>query len=151
LVQSGFRSFFALAIDLDASEQLDQLQSLDIRDPSVHNPGRTWVTDYLITCVSNRNVALSLGVFVGSNEYVCSDSCMVQAEVHSRGDIALLSNANLSVPDAPWYLHNIWTNGHLGVVRSLLWDEEVSLSEARCKRADNDDTEQCSRHRGGRQ
>jgi len=93
------------------SDQLDRLQSLDIRSPSVHNPGRTWVTDYLITCVSNRKVALNLGVFVGSNE----------------GDIALLSNANPFIPDDPWYLHNLWTNGHAGVVRSLLWDEENNV------------------------
>ena len=37
----------------------------------------------------------------------------------------MVSNANLSIPDAPWYLHNLWTNGHIGIVRSLLWDEEV--------------------------
>jgi hypothetical protein len=42
-----------------------------------------------------------------------------------RGDVALLSNVNITVPDAPWYLHNLWTNGHVGVVRSLLFDEEV--------------------------
>lgn len=54
----------------------------------------------------------------------------VRAEFISRGDVALLSNANLSVPDAPWYLHKLWTNGHVGVVRSLLWDDEVCSSEA---------------------
>lgn len=48
--------------------QLDQHQSIDIRSPSVHNQRRTWVTDYLITCSSNRNTAPYLGVFVGSNE-----------------------------------------------------------------------------------
>ena len=45
----------------------------------------------------------------------------------SRGDVALLSNANLSVPDAPWYLHSLWTNGHVGIVRSLLWDDDVCI------------------------
>ena len=45
--------------------------------------------------------------------------------VSFRGDIALLSNVNISVPDAPWYLQKLWTHGHVGVVRSLLWDEEV--------------------------
>lgn len=32
---------------------------------------------------------------------------------------------NISVPNAPWCLHKLWTHGHVGVVRSLLWDEEV--------------------------
>ncbi|KAF9468780.1 WD40-repeat-containing domain protein [Collybia nuda] len=90
------------------SDELDLYQSTDIRLPSVHNQRRLWVTDYLITCSSNLNTAPNLGVFVGSNE----------------GDIALLSNANITAPDAPWYLHNLWTNGHVGIVRSLLFDEE---------------------------
>lgn len=47
--------------------------------------------------------------------------------VASRGDIALLSNADLSTPGAPWSLHNIWSNGHVGIVRSVLWDEEVNI------------------------
>jgi len=38
----------------------------------------------------------------------------------------MISNTNLSLPGAPWCLHNLWTNGHVGVVRSLLWDEDVS-------------------------
>lgn len=42
-----------------------------------------------------------------------------------RGDIAMLSNMNTSVPDAPWCLHKLWTHGHSGVVRGLLWDEAV--------------------------
>ncbi len=44
-------------------------------------------------------------IFAGSNE----------------GDFALLS-----IPDSgsPWYIHNIWSHGHVGVVRSLLWDKE---------------------------
>ncbi|KAF5321773.1 hypothetical protein D9619_001185 [Psilocybe cf. subviscida] len=85
---------------------LDQLLSLDIRDPVLHQ-GRTWVTDYLIsahsTDISNPNPT----VFTGSNE----------------GDIALLSNMNPSVPDAPWCLRKLFTHGHTGVVRTALWDE----------------------------
>jgi len=92
------------------SHELDLCQSLDIRSPVLHGK-RTWVSDYLITCASNPNTPGNLGVFVGSNE----------------GDIALISNANLSVPDAPWYLHNIWSTGHVGVVRSLLWDHENNV------------------------
>lgn len=37
----------------------------------------------------------------------------------------MLSNANITVPGAPWYLQNVWANGHVGIVRSLLFDEEV--------------------------
>ncbi|KAF8075971.1 WD40-repeat-containing domain protein [Lyophyllum atratum] len=92
------------------SHELDLYQNVDIRSPVLHGK-RTWVTDYLITCASNPVIPGTLGVFVGSNE----------------GDVALLSNANLSVPDAPWYLHNIWSTGHTGVVRSLLWDSENNV------------------------
>jgi hypothetical protein len=45
----------------------------------------------------------------------------------SRGDFALLSNTDLSIPAAPWQLHNIWSNGHVGIVRSVLWDEPVRI------------------------
>ncbi|PPQ83653.1 hypothetical protein CVT25_006259 [Psilocybe cyanescens] len=69
---------------------------------------RTWVTDYLITAHSSNTSNPKLGVFTGSNE----------------GDIALLSNMNTSVPDAPWCLHKLWTHGHVGVVRALVWDEQ---------------------------
>src|SRR5271168_2584778 len=33
---------------------------------------------------------------------------------------------NISVQGAPWCLHKLWTHGHVGVVRSLLWDAEVN-------------------------
>ncbi|KAF5388252.1 hypothetical protein D9615_000022 [Tricholomella constricta] len=92
------------------SHELDQYQSLDIRNPVLHGK-RTWVTDYLISCATNPNTPGTLGVFAGSNE----------------GDIALLSNANLTVPETPWYLHNIWSTGHVGVVRSLLWDHDNNV------------------------
>lgn len=51
------------------------------------------------------------------------------ADIHpdDRGDVALLTNANLSVDDAPWSLHHLWTAGHVGVVRSLLYDEEHNV------------------------
>ncbi|GLB33396.1 putative WD40 repeat-like protein [Lyophyllum shimeji] len=92
------------------THELDLCQSLDIRSPVLHGK-HTWVTDYLITCASNPNTPGSLGVFVGSNE----------------GDVALLSNADLSVSDATWCLHNVWSAGHVGVVRSLLWDHESNV------------------------
>ncbi|KAF9563335.1 WD40 repeat-like protein [Agrocybe pediades] len=85
---------------------LDQLLSLDIRSPVLHN-GRTWVTDYHITTHSSSTSNPNPAIFTGSNE----------------GDVVLLSNMNLSVPDAPWCLHKIWSHGHTGIVRGLLWDE----------------------------
>ncbi|KAJ6627429.1 WD40-repeat-containing domain protein [Mycena sp. CBHHK59/15] len=91
------------------SDELDLLQSQDIRGPSLHNHQYTWVTDYLITCHSTATSGLR--VFAGSNE----------------GDIALLTNPNLAAPGAPWSLRNVWTNGHVGVVRSLLWDDEKEV------------------------
>ncbi|KAF9078838.1 WD40-repeat-containing domain protein [Rhodocollybia butyracea] len=96
------------------SEELDLLQSHDIRAPCLHSGPRTWVTDYLITA-SSSNVTEPgrLGVFVGSNE----------------GDIALLSNSDLSTSrgTGDWYIHNLWTAGHQGVVRSVLWDEQEQV------------------------
>lgn len=47
-------------------------------------------------------------MFVGSNE----------------GDAALITNSNLSSPAAPWTIHSVWTGGHVGIVRSILWDED---------------------------
>ncbi|KAK0467894.1 WD40-repeat-containing domain protein [Desarmillaria tabescens] len=87
------------------SNELDPLQSVDIRASSVHNRNCTWVTDYLITCTNQPNG--NLAIYTGSNE----------------GDLALLSNSDLSTQNSSWTLHKIWSNGHTGVVRSLLWDE----------------------------
>ncbi|KAF8164828.1 WD40-repeat-containing domain protein [Crassisporium funariophilum] len=108
--QDGSASIWA-ASDMETfstwTSELDQLLSLDIRAPVLHQR-RTWVTDYLITAHSTATSVPNLSVFTGTNE----------------GDVALLSNMNTSVPDAPWCLHKLWTHGHAGVVRSLLWDEE---------------------------
>ncbi|EGO01512.1 hypothetical protein SERLA73DRAFT_176815 [Serpula lacrymans var. lacrymans S7.3] len=93
------------------SNELDLLQDQDIRGPSIHNIERTWVTDYLITCLSSHRSNGQLGVFVGSNE----------------GDVALISSNDLSNSSSPWSLHGLWTGGHVGVVRSLLWDEQNSV------------------------
>ncbi|KAJ7873374.1 WD40-repeat-containing domain protein [Mycena olivaceomarginata] len=90
------------------SDELDLLQSQDIREPSLHNHAQhEWLTDYLITCHSSAT-SPDLKVFVGSNQ----------------GDVALLTNSDLGAPAAPWSLCNTWTNGHTGIVRSLLWDEQ---------------------------
>jgi WD40 repeat protein len=92
------------------TDELDMLQTQDIRQPSLRNPDRTWVTDYLIGCHNSTQPGSSgLGVFVGSNE----------------GDVALITTSNLSSSTAPWSVNGLWTNGHIGVVRSLLWDEPV--------------------------
>ncbi|KAJ7179505.1 WD40-repeat-containing domain protein [Mycena filopes] len=91
------------------SDELDLLQTQDIRAPSLHNHAEhEWLTDYLISCHSS---ASDFKVFVGSNQ----------------GDIALLRNPNLAAPAAPWSLCSTWTNGHTGIVRSLLWDDENEL------------------------
>ncbi|KAJ6516287.1 WD40-repeat-containing domain protein [Mycena sanguinolenta] len=90
------------------SDELDLLQSQDIREPSLHNHTQhEWLTDYLVTCHSSP-MSSDLKVFVGSNQ----------------GDFALLTNPDLSASAAPWSLCNTWINGHSGIVRSLLWDEQ---------------------------
>ncbi|KAJ6538940.1 WD40-repeat-containing domain protein [Mycena capillaripes] len=92
------------------SDELDLLQSHDIRTPSLHNHAQyEWLTDYLITCHSSTTSDMK--VFLGSNQ----------------GDVALLTNSNLATPAAPWSLCNTWTNGHASIVRSLLWDEQNQL------------------------
>lgn len=48
-------------------EKLDQLLSLDIRSPVLHQR-RTWVTDYLITAHSTKTSVPNLSIFTGSNE-----------------------------------------------------------------------------------
>ncbi|KAG2151741.1 WD40-repeat-containing domain protein [Suillus cothurnatus] len=93
------------------SNELDMLQNCDIRHPSVHSHGRTWVTDYMITCHNTKRSDSNLAVFVGSNE----------------GDVALLSSSNVADPSAPWTINSVWANGHTGVVRSVFWDENHEI------------------------
>ncbi|KAH8106301.1 WD40-repeat-containing domain protein [Cristinia sonorae] len=94
---------------------LDQIENADIRQPSVHRQDLTWVTDYLIGCHNHRGILPGhdndLSVFVGSNE----------------GDVALLTRPSLSNASSPWSLHRMWSTGHTGVVRSVLWDESHNL------------------------
>jgi len=90
------------------SDELDQLLAVDIRNPSLHDHGHTWVTDYLIKGHSTQKAENELGVFVGSNE----------------GDVALITSNDLSDAVAPWVIHSVWAGGHSGIVRSLHWDEE---------------------------
>lgn len=89
---------------------------IDIRQPSIHRQDFTWVTDYLIACHNNSVIPPErdndLSVFAGSNE----------------GDIALITRSSFSDASAPWTLERMWTNSHVGVVRSLLWDEKVRSS-----------------------
>ncbi|KAJ8585412.1 WD40 repeat-like protein [Rhizopogon salebrosus TDB-379] len=89
------------------SNELDMLQNCDIRHPSVHSHGRTWVTDYVVTCHNTKRSDSNLAVFVGSNE----------------GDVALLSSSDVADSSAPWTINSVWAGGHTGVVRSVLWDE----------------------------
>ncbi|KAI0316131.1 WD40 repeat-like protein [Amylostereum chailletii] len=91
------------------SDELDPLNDLDIRAPSIHTQERTWVTDYLIGCHSSDEGGLS--VFVGSNE----------------GDVALLSNGNYFDRASPWSLQRLFTGAHAGVVRSVLWDDRHNV------------------------
>ncbi|THH33633.1 hypothetical protein EUX98_g496 [Antrodiella citrinella] len=97
------------------SNELERTQDVDIRQPSVHRQDLTWVTDYLIGCHNHRSVLPGhdndLSFFVGSNE----------------GDVALITRASLTNLEEPWALHRMWTTGHAGVVRSLLWDESHNL------------------------
>ncbi|KAF9268282.1 WD40 repeat-like protein [Marasmius fiardii PR-910] len=102
------------------TDELDPIQSLDLRAPSVHTQDRTWVTDYLITCDPNTASTSHLAMFMGSNE----------------GDIALIKNEMLdTIPESDsvsskswtWSLQNTWTHGHKEVVRSVLWDEKNNI------------------------
>lgn len=93
------------------SNELDMLQNCDIRHPSVHSHGRTWVTDYMITCHNTKRSDSNLAVFVGSNE----------------GDVAFLSSENVTDSSSPWTINSVWANGHTGVVRSVFWDENHEI------------------------
>lgn len=114
-VNGSNKPHFWTASDMETfgywSNELDCIQDTDIRHPSLHNQGQTWVTDYLINCHCTQKVESGLAVFVGSNE----------------GDAALITNSDLSQPTAPWTIHSIWAGGHVGIVRSILWDEDHSV------------------------
>ena len=53
-------------------QQLDLVQDVDIRQPSIHRQDFTWVTDYVIGCHNNATIPESrdndLSIFLGSNE-----------------------------------------------------------------------------------
>ncbi|KAH9947312.1 WD40-repeat-containing domain protein [Amylocystis lapponica] len=97
------------------SSELDLIRDNEIRQPSIHRQDLTWVTDYVIGCHSNSSLSADadndLSIFVGSNE----------------GDLALLSRSTFSASDTPWTLSQTWTTGHVGVVRSFLWDEQNNV------------------------
>lgn len=61
------------------------LQNCDIRHPSVHSHGRTWVTDYMITCHNTKRSDSNLAVFVGSNEYVTYLDRDIQLNISAQG------------------------------------------------------------------
>ncbi|KZT72690.1 WD40 repeat-like protein [Daedalea quercina L-15889] len=98
------------------SGELDLVQDVDIRRPSIHRGDDfTWITDYFIGAHNYHTVPHGLdndlNVFVGSNE----------------GDVALLTRSTFKDPSAPWLLSHTWQQGHVGVVRSMLWDEENNI------------------------
>jgi hypothetical protein len=106
--------------------------NLDIREPSVHTQARTWVTDYFVGCHASEEGS-GLSVIVGSNEHVFSLSLhslsfrsYTSPLLHSRGDVALLRNADFHDRASNWSLERLWTGHHKGVVRSALLDERVS-------------------------
>ncbi|KAI0069102.1 WD40 repeat-like protein [Artomyces pyxidatus] len=111
--QSGALTRVWAASDMETfsvwSEELDLANDLDIRTPSVHTQGRTWVTDYLIGSHASSESGLSL--FVGSNE----------------GDVALIRNAHYDERASSWTLDRLWTGGHSGVVRGILCDERNNI------------------------
>ncbi|GJE84958.1 WD40 repeat-like protein [Phanerochaete sordida] len=97
------------------SGELDMVYDIDIRQPSIHRQDFTWMTDYLVGCHNSASIPASrdndLCVFAGSNE----------------GDIALITRTTFSDASAPWTLERQWTNAHVGVVRSVLWDEQNNI------------------------
>ena len=110
------------------SSKLDQLLSSNIRSPSVHTQSRTWVTDYLIACLPRQE------------DYtwdLTSKLCFPFIGISltfPRGDAAFITPPGLSSPKPPtksignWVLHSLWKNYHIGVIRSIFPDDEVSLS-----------------------
>lgn len=42
-----------------------------------------------------------------------------------RGDIALVTRSTFGKTDVPWTMERLWRTNHVGVVRSVLWDERV--------------------------
>ncbi|KAI0698608.1 WD40 repeat-like protein [Cytidiella melzeri] len=97
------------------SGELDVVQDVDIRQPSIHRQDFTWVTDYLVGCHNNSIIPSErdndLSVFVGSNE----------------GDIALITKPAIFDVDVPWAMERLWKLGHTGIVRSMLWDERNNI------------------------
>jgi hypothetical protein len=67
--------------------QLDQMLSMDIRSPSLHDHGHSWVTDYLIKGHCTQKAENELGVFVGSNEFVSVPSlAKISIQLHLSGE-----------------------------------------------------------------
>ena len=134
-VRNAKNSTVSVSLNCYRSAYFPQLDlhnnNLDIREPSVHTQARTWVTDYFVGCHASEETDLS--VIVGSNEYVFFESFTLRSlsfihvsVSHSRGDIALLRNADFHDRASNWSLERLWTGHHKGVVRSALLDERVS-------------------------
>lgn len=54
---------------------------------------------------------------------------------NDRGDAAVLTHPDLRHAHSSWAIHKQWSNGHVGIVRALLWDDEVPF---RCLIASSD-------------
>lgn len=86
------------------------------------------MTDYVVTCHNTKRSDSNLAVFVGSNEYVGYVAAVTfNVDLSHRGDVALLSSTDVADSSAPWTINSVWAGGHTGVVRSVLWDENVSF------------------------
>ena len=59
---------------------------------------------------------------------------------HNRGDVSLLTRPTFADAGAPWLLQHTWRTAHVGVVRSLFWDEGVSALSASLQNSNADAT-----------
>ncbi|EIN10211.1 WD40 repeat-like protein [Punctularia strigosozonata HHB-11173 SS5] len=104
------------------TDELDQLYNADIREPSLHEAGRTWVTDYLIGCYTpSLPTSDPLQVFVGSNE---GDFALLSPSSPSQDPSSSSSGSNTPFS---WTLQGLFTNAHAGVVRSVLYDDQNNV------------------------
>ncbi|EAU82442.1 hypothetical protein CC1G_08193 [Coprinopsis cinerea okayama7 len=116
--------------------ELEPRLNFNIREPGVHGE-TTWVTDYIVTARSRSDSGSQakkkplLSVFVGSNEgdvsLISTKNPLPKPKSKKRNAAPSSSSSKASQQKpapAPWTLHSTWTHGHVGVVRSLFYDEE---------------------------
>lgn len=105
--------------------QLDLLGEIDRNKWTLTDPQNPWVSDYVIDAHNSPSGAFS--VFVGSNEYVVPfpSQRVVVTFKPRRGDVLLLKPSASLTPGAQWSMERLFSSQHDGVVRSVLWDEQV--------------------------